>query len=239
MYKEAEVLFNDESVLRFENVTKYYIDGNIKRKILDNVSGVIEKGSINVIYGESGCGKTTLLSILSGIEEPEEGSVLYKNIEFYSLSQKRRANIRGREFGIVFQDYNLINELTAEDNIKLPLVINRIPFDLDYYSEIIHRMNISEIENRYPDEMSGGEKQRTAIARAMIAKPDIIFADEPTGSLDEENTDEVVALLENLSDIYNTSIVAVTHNKNLFKKPDNIINIYKGKLHFFGVEENV
>ena len=85
MYKEAEVLFNDESVLRFENVTKYYIDGNIKRKILDNVSGVIEKGSINVIYGESGCGKTTLLSILSGIEEPEEGSVLYKNIEFYSL----------------------------------------------------------------------------------------------------------------------------------------------------------
>ena len=223
-------MFSKEELIHFENLSKTYRDGKKERIVLDNISGIIEKKTVNIIFGESGCGKTTFLSILAGIEEPDSGIVFFNDHNFYNLNKTYQSIIRGKHFGIVFQDFNLIDELTAHDNIVLPLIINRIPTDKKYYREIVNRMNLSKVENSYPNEMSGGEKQRTAIARAMITKPDIIFADEPTGNLDEENTKEVVRLLTDMNNLFGTTIVVVTHDKMLFNNPDKVFELHNGSI---------
>lgn len=218
-----------DGIITFENISKSYKDGKKSRLILDSVSGFIDKGSVNVIFGESGCGKTTFLSILSGIERPDKGRVIYKDKDFYSLKPELQSQIRGLFFGIVFQDFNLIDELNAKDNILLPLKINKISLDEEYYKELVTRMGLSKVENSYPTELSGGEKQRTAIARAMITRPDIIFADEPTGNLDERNSKQIAEIFSDMNERFGTTIVVVTHDQELFREPDAVFYIRNGK----------
>ena len=215
-------------IIKCDMVSKSYLDGKKDRNVLNSFSVSIEKGTVNTILGESGSGKTTFLSMIEGIEKPTFGKIFYDGKDIYSLTEKQQAKIRGKEFGIIFQDFNLINELNVMDNIKLPLVINHIKFDEEYYNELIERMNLDRVENSYPDELSGGEKQRVAIARAMIVRPKILFADEPTGNLDNRNTGEIVSLLCDINKKYGTTLLIVTHDKELIKKPDSIITIRDG-----------
>ena len=226
-------------IIKCDMVSKSYLDGKKDRNVLNSFSVSIEKGTVNTILGESGSGKTTFLSMIEGIEKPTFGKIFYDGKDIYSLTEKQQAKIRGKEFGIIFQDFNLINELNVMDNIKLPLVINHIKFDEEYYNELIERMNLDRVENSYPDGLSGGEKQRVAIARAMIVRPKILFADEPTGNLDNRNTGEIVSLLCDINKKYGTTLLIVTHDKELIKKPDSIITIRDGNLKKKDVLSNV
>ena len=214
-----------------DDISKSYKDGDKERIVLDGLSGSIERGSINIIMGRSGCGKTTLLSVLAGIDKPTKGRLLYEGRDLYSVKKETRIEFRGKNIGIVFQDFNLLDEYTAEDNIKMPLLINHLTADRYYYDELISRLGLEGVTDRFPNEMSGGEKQRTAIARAMIIKPAILLADEPTGNLDEENSAEIARILCDINERYDTTIVMVTHDKDIIKNPDKMFYIKGGKLY--------
>ena len=216
-------------IIKCDMVSKSYLDGKNDRNVLNSFSVSIEKGTVNTILGESGSGKTTFLSMIEGIEKPTFGKIFYDGKDIYSLTEKQQAKIRGKEFGIIFQDFNLINELNVMDNIKLPLVINHIKFDEEYYNELIERMNLDRVENSYPDELSGGEKQRVAIARALVTNADIILADEPTGALDQKTGHEVLELLKEINKSGKTVII-VTHDEGIAKMTDRIITISDGRI---------
>ena len=158
---------------------------------------------------------------------------MVKEKDFYHLQSDYQAKLRGKFFGIVFQDFNLVDELTVKDNILLPLKINKIPFDQKLYDDLIYRINLLNVQDSYPCELSGGEKQRTAIARAMIIKPVAIFADEPTGNLDDKNSAEIINIFTEMNRIYNTSIIVVTHDTNLFTNPNTVFKIHDGRLYIF------
>jgi putative ABC transport system ATP-binding protein len=217
-----------EFILECESVTKKFGNKDNEIKAIKSTNIKIKKGSRNLIMGKSGSGKTTLLSMLEGIEKPTSGKVYYEGLDFYSLSEKKQAHIRGRNFGIVFQSFHLIPELTVLDNIKVPSIIDRGTFCAEFLDEIISIMEIEDKLTSYPAELSGGQKQRVAIARAMILKPDILFADEPTGNLDEQNSQMIIKLLNQLNSRYNITIVLVTHDSKLMKNPDCIFSINDG-----------
>lgn len=212
-----------KKIITAKGLTKSY-DGI--HNILSDVNIEIEEGSKNLIIGESGCGKTTLLSILEAIEKPDSGVLTIKDYDVYGMKSKELTKFRGENIGIVFQNYQLIQELTAIDNIKLPAVINKKNINEKYLKWLIKALNIK----RYPDELSGGEQQRVAIARAMILRPAILFADEPTGNLDEENTRYVMDLVEMLNAKLKVTIVMVSHDITMIKRMDTVFEIKNKKL---------
>lgn len=214
-------------IITAKGLTKSY-DGI--HNILSDVNIEIEEGSKNLIIGESGCGKTTLLSMLEGIEQPDSGVLTIKDYDVYGMKSKERTKFRGENLGIVFQNYQLIQELKAIDNIKLPAVINRKKIDEKYLKWLISALNIKHCIKRYPDELSGGEQQRIAIARAMILRPAILFADEPTGNLDDENTEYVMDLIELLNQKLKVTIVMVSHDTTMIKRMDTVFEIKNKKL---------
>ena len=223
-------LCNNENILKVKNLKKVYIDGQSERTVLNDINLNIKKGSINVITGESGCGKTTFISIMEGIDKPSEGEIVYQDKHFYELSKQEQAQIRGEKFGIIFQDFNLIDELTVKDNILLPTRINKKRVDVELYEDLIKILKLNKRENNYPNELSGGEQQRVAIARAMIMWPDIIFADEPTGNLDEKNSKIVKNTLLNVNQKYKKTIIIATHDMSFCDIADNIISITNGNI---------
>lgn len=193
---------------------------------LCSVSVTIQKGEFVAVLGRSGSGKSTLLNILAGLDRPSEGKVYIDGTDIFNLSEEKRTLLRREKIGFVFQAYELLHSLTVTENIRLP----ELKADTDYVRELLDTLKIRQYEKCYPDQLSGGEQQRTAIARALINHPPVLFADEPTGNLDSKTERIVIDLLKNLAAKYGTSILIVTHNEDLVKDADRVIRLEDGEI---------
>ncbi len=191
----------------------------------------IEKGLIYVIKGKSGSGKTTLLNILGGIDKPTSGNVYFNQKSFYDLSDKDQSLLRNQKYGFIFQTFNLLPELTVKENIELPKHFNHnLTIKKTDIVELSKELGIDSLLNKKPFELSGGEQQRVAIARALITNPDIIFADEPTGNLDSENSKIIADMLVRMVTSRKTTLIIVTHEENLIEHEHIKLIIHNGKL---------
>lgn len=215
------------SILKIKNLSKVYGENETEVKALSHINLEINKGEFVVIVGKSGSGKSTLLHIMAGLETPTYGDVVIENTNLSSLNEKERSLLRKEKIGLIFQSYNLIPVLTVEENIKLP-TINTSNQDDVYVNELMELLNIKERKNHLPNQLSGGQQQRVAIGRALVNKPAIIFADEPTGNLDTKTESEVLNLLKESQKKYNQTIIMITHNMDIAKYADKIIKIEDG-----------
>ena len=213
-------------VLRAENISKIYCQNAVSLQALCSVSVTIQKGEFVAVLGRSGSGKSTLLNILAGLDRPSEGKVYIDGTDIFSLSEEKRTLLRREKIGFVFQAYELLHSLTVTENIRLP----ELKADTDYVRELLDTLKIRQYEKCYPDQISGGEQQRAAIARALINHPPVLFADEPTGNLDSKTERIVIDLLKNLAAKYETSILIVTHNEDLVKDADRVIRLEDGEI---------
>lgn len=213
-------------VLRAENISKIYCQNAVSLQALHDVSVTIQKGEFVAVLGRSGSGKSTLLNILVGLDRPSEGKVYIDGTDIFNLSEEKRTLLRREKIGFVFQAYELLHSLTVAENIRLP----ELKSDTDYVRELLDALEIRKYEKCYPDQLSGGEQQRTAIARALINHPPILFADEPTGNLDSKTERIVINLLKKLAAKYETSILIVTHNEDLVKDADRVIRLEDGEI---------
>ena len=184
------------NILKVENLTKIYTMGETKVYALNDVSLTVDKGEYVAIVGPSGSGKSTLLHLLGGVDRPTSGKVFVNGIDIYKLNNDKLAIFRRNEVGLIYQFYNLIPILTVEENIKLPCLLDKKVVDEDYYQDIIKTLNLKSRINHLPNQLSGGQQQRVAIGRALINRPAIILADEPTGNLDSKSSDEIIELLK-------------------------------------------
>lgn len=213
-------------VLRAENISKIYCQNAVSLQALRNVSVTIQKGEFVAVLGRSGSGKSTLLNILAGLDKPTEGKVYLDGTDIFHLSEEKRTLLRREKIGFVFQAYELLHSLTVIENIRLP----ELRKDADYVGELLDALKIRQYEKSYPDQLSGGEQQRTAIARALVNHPPILFADEPTGNLDSRTERVVIDLLKSLAARYETSILLVTHNEELVRDADRVIRLEDGEI---------
>lgn len=200
---------------------------------LRGLSLEISQGEFVSIMGKSGCGKSTLLHCMSGIMKPTSGNIVFDDQSLFTLNGDKRSKIRRESMGFVFQFFNLIPELTVKENILLPIKINRLKLDEAYYDRLITDLELSEFIGRLPSTLSGGQQQRVAMARALIHKPKIVFADEPTGNLDEASSNEVIELLMSLQKVFNLTLVLVTHDKDIASYADRIIKMRDGKIELY------
>ena len=217
-------------ILRVENLCKEYGKGQTKVKALDNVSFSVEKGEFVAIVGASGSGKSTLLHLLGGVDRPNSGKVFIEGKDIYKLNDDELAIFRRRQVGLIYQFYNLIPILNVEENITLPLSLDGRKVDEKRLEELINLLGLSGRRTHLPNELSGGQQQKTSIGRAMITNPAIILADEPTGNLDSKSSDEVVTLLKKSNKDYKQTIIMITHNIEIAKVADRIITIEDGKI---------
>lgn len=215
-------------ILKVENLTKVYGKDNNKVVALDNVSFTVEKGEFIAIVGASGSGKSTLLHLIGGVDTPTSGKVFIDGQDIYKLNSDKLAIFRRREVGLIYQFYNLIPILTVEENITLPLELDNRKVDKFELNEIIKLLGLEKRRNHLPNELSGGQQQRTSIGRAIITKPAIILADEPTGNLDSKASEEVVTLLQKMNKDYKQTIIMI--NLEIASYADRIITIEDGKI---------
>lgn len=221
-----------EFALKVEELTYFINDGAIQKTIFDHISFKVESSSIVVLYGRSGIGKTTLLRLLSGIEIPASGSISIGLQKITGADQKKLAQLRRTNIGIVFQDFNLIERLTVQENLELPLVFSKVAKTERRLriEQALEKVGISDLIRQPVHILSGGEKQRVAIARALINNPQIILADEPTGSLDEENENKIINLFDSLNNDLGISFFIVSHNQNLINHYENRLTIRNKKV---------
>ncbi len=216
-------------MLKIENVTKKFEDGKSSILAVDNISLELEKGTFAAIVGPSGSGKSTLLTIMGALQRPSEGTIELDGTNLYTVSEKRRSEIRFNNLGFVLQGSNLIPYLTVEEQFLLKLKKSKLK-DKTLYADLLSKLGISNLKHKYPDEISGGERQRVAIALSLILKPDIVLADEPTASLDTDKSFDVVAMLKEITQTMNTTVVMVTHDTRMLEQCDRIFEIIDGKL---------
>ena len=207
----------------------YQLNGNDIR-VLKNINFEIKKNERVALIGESGSGKTSLLMLMSGLENPSSGSIIFENKDFSKISEEQKTAIRKKKIGLVFQQFYLIPNYTALENIMFPMQINKIKNEKENATLILSEIGLDHRKDNLPSELSGGEQQRVAIARAISFNPEIILADEPTGNLDRKNTEIVSNLLFDYSKKKKISLFLVTHNTNLAKKCDRVINLFDGQI---------
>ncbi|MCI9020051.1 MAG: ABC transporter ATP-binding protein [Eubacterium sp.] len=217
-------------ILRAVNVTKYYGTQPVLVKALDGVTLSVEQGSFTAIVGTSGSGKSTLLHMLGGLDTPTGGSVVVDGQELSGMGRNELAIFRRRKIGFIFQNYNLIPNLSIYDNIVLPVELDGRRADKLFTDSVIRTLGLEDKLNRRPGGLSGGQQQRAAIARALAAKPAIILADEPTGNLDSHTSQEVIGLLQNTSRQFHQTIVMITHDEEIAQMADRSIRIEDGKI---------
>ena len=205
----------------------YHLNGNDIR-VLKNINFEIKKNERVAIIGESGSGKTSLLMLMSGLEKPMSGKIIFNNVNFSEISEEKKTQIRKKEIGLIFQQFYLIPNYTALENVMFPMQINQIKDERNKAIKILSDIGLDHRKNNLPSELSGGEQQRVAIARAISFNPEIILADEPTGNLDRKNTEIVSDLLLNYSSKKKISLILVTHNMNLAKKCGRVIKLIDG-----------
>ena len=217
-------------ILRVENLCKEYGKGQTKVIALDNVSFKVDKGEFVAIVGASGSGKSTLLHLIGGVDKPTSGKVFIDGKDIYEFNDDELAIFKRRQVGLIYQFYNLIPILNVEENITLPLDLDNRKINYNNLNELISLLGLENRRKHLPNELSGGQQQRTSIGRAMITKPAIILADEPTGNLDSKSSDEIVALLKKSNKDYKQTIIMITHNIEIAKVADRIIKIEDGKI---------
>ena len=217
-----------KNLYKLSNINlNYHLNENDIR-VLENINFEIKKNERVAIIGESGSGKTSLLMLMSGLEKPTSGKIIFNNVNFSEISEKKKTQIRKKEIGLIFQQFYLIPNYTALENVMFPMQINEIKDEKKKAMKILSDIGLDHRKNNLPSELSGGEQQRVAIARAISFNPEIILADEPTGNLDRKNTEIVSDLLLNYSSKKKISLILVTHNMNLAKKCDRVIKLIDG-----------
>lgn len=199
-------------------------------KVLNGIDLEIRDGEYVAIMGKSGAGKSTLLNIMAGLDRPTEGHVIYNDVCFNECSDEKLAEYRRRQFGFIFQFYNLIPELTLYENVVLPIQLDGRKVDKTEAGKIIDQFELTERKNSFPNTLSGGEQQRAAIMRAIVHKPQIIFADEPTGNLDEESSNGFLKILHEIRERLHSTIVLVTHDAAVARRADRIVHITDGRI---------
>lgn len=217
-------------ILKTIDLSKSYGTGAIKVDALDKVSFSINQGEFVAVVGASGSGKSTLLHLLGGVDRPTAGKVLIDGQDIYELNDKKLSVFRRRKVGFVFQFYNLIPVLTAEENITLPLLLDNKKVDKDHLEELLKELGLTDRRHHLPSELSGGQQQRVSIGRALIYKPSIILADEPTGNLDSKNSKEIIDLLKFSVKKYHQTLIMITHDVNIASQADRIITLEDGKV---------
>jgi len=218
------------SLLKTNNLTKNYGIKETLVRALKPTSIEVEKGEFIAIVGPSGSGKSTLLHLLAGLDKPSAGQVFINDKDIYAMGEKEISRYRRRNIGFIFQAFNLIPILSAEENIKLPILMDGKKVDEEYIDELMEILDLKDRKKHLPGELSGGQQQRVSIARALANKPSIIFADEPTGNLDSKNSKEVLELLKGTIKKYDQTLVMITHDSNIAKMADRIITISDGTI---------
>lgn len=218
------------NILQCDHLSRSYGSGEERVLAVDGVSFAVEQGSFTAITGPSGSGKSTLLHLLGGLDRPSAGSVRFRDREIYDLKDDQLAILRRRQFGFVFQSYNLVRELTGYENILLPLMLDKRKPDEAYLDRLIDILGIRQRLNHLPSALSGGQQQRFAIARALANKPEILFADEPTGNLDGQTGRLVMDLLRSLNRELGVTLVLVTHDLGVAEQAERILHLTDGKI---------
>lgn len=218
------------SIVTLTDVNKTYHGTTKETRALQHCSLSIEKNAFTCIIGKSGSGKSTLLNAIGGLIQVDSGSVLVNQQELTKMNKKELARFRRENIGFVFQFFNLLQEQTVLENILLPFDLNNEKADLDFVNHVMKYLQIDDIKNKFPCELSGGQQQRVSIARAIVGKPNIILADEPTGNLDRENAKQVIQLLKECQSLFSQTIILVTHDIDLAKHADFIIYMEDGQV---------
>jgi putative ABC transport system ATP-binding protein len=216
------------AVVKAANLSKRYGQGDAQVEALRDVSLEIEEGRLTAIMGPSGSGKSTLMHILAGLDQPSEGTVSIAGLEISSMSDAQLTKLRRQHIGFVFQFFNLLPMLTAEENVLLPLSIAGRKPDKEWYDELIAKVGLADRKNHRPSELSGGQQQRVAIARALVSRPTVVFADEPTGNLDSKTSEEILELMRSSVDSYGQTTVMVTHDPRAAAIADRILFLADG-----------
>lgn len=218
------------SMIKISNLEKYYRTEDIETVALNKLSFEVQEGEFVAIMGPSGCGKSTLLNILGLLDDPDGGSFLFNGIEVVNFNERRRAELRKRNIGFVFQSFNLIDELTVFENVELPLIYLGLKASerKQKVEAVLDKIKIMHRRNHYPQQLSGGQQQRVAVARAVVNNPKLILADEPTGNLDSSNGNEVMQLLTDLNE-QGTTIIMVTHSEHDARYSHRVIRMLDGQ----------
>lgn len=219
-----------ESMIQVKNIFKRYKTKDVVVNALNNVDFIVKKGEIVVLLGRSGAGKSTLLNIVGGLLEPDKGNVIVDGERLYGIRDGRRADIRNKKIGYVYQDINLINELNVMENIRLPFDIAGKKYDKEYEKDIIKMLKLEERVKFYPCQLSGGERQRVAIARALIKKPSIVLADEPNGNIDSESGKAFMKYVKMSNERINQTFFIVTHDYMWLDIADRVYELVDGKI---------
>ena len=217
-------------ILKIENITKKYANGDKELYALDDVSFTVNQGEFIAIVGPSGSGKSTLLHMIGGIDKPTKGKIYINGTDISSLKPDKMTIFRRRNIGIVYQFYNLIPTLNAEDNIILPVLLDGKTVDKEKLNEIIKLLKIEDRRKAMPSQLSGGEQQRVSIGRALMNNPSIILADEPTGNLDSMASKEIVEIFKYYNKAYKQTLIIVTHDEKIALQADRIIKLEDGKI---------
>ena len=216
------------SLLKLDNLCKFYGEDETLVKAVDTVNLAVEEGEFIAILGASGSGKSTLLHMIGCVDKPTIGHVYLNGEDIYALNDSKQSKLRRESISIVYQFYNLIPTLNVVENITLPLDLSRKKVDQEYLDELLKLLKLEDRKKHLPNELSGGEQQRVAIGRALITRPNIILADEPTGNLDSKNSLEVMNILKQANAIYKQTIIMVTHDEELAKFAGRIITMKDG-----------
>jgi putative ABC transport system ATP-binding protein len=217
-------------ILKVNNLSKVYGKGDTQIKAIDGVSFSVKKGEFVAIVGPSGSGKSTLLHILGGVDTPSSGQVLVEGTDICALDQTKLAIFRRRQIGLIYQFYNLIPILNMEENITLPLLLDRRSLDEARLKEIIATLGLADRTKHLPNQLSGGQQQRVSIGRALINNPALVLADEPTGNLDSASSKEIIALLKLSNQRFHQTLIVVTHDREIAQQANRIISFGDGRI---------
>ena len=225
-------------ILKVQNLCKIYGKGEVRVDALKNVSFSLNKGEYAAVVGESGSGKSTLLNCIGALDTPTSGSIIMEGQDLFSMKEEQRTLFRRRNIGFIFQSFQLVSELNVEQNIMFPLLLDHRKPDAAEINDILGLLGLTERRHHLPGQLSGGQQQRVAIGRALVTKPKLILADEPTGNLDSKNSQDVIDLLTQASRRYQQTILMITHNNNLTASADRVFRVTDGVLTDLGGRAN-
>lgn len=217
-------------IVRVEGLSKHYGKGETLVKAIDHVSFHVEKGDYVAIVGPSGSGKSTLMHLIGGVDRPTEGKVFIEGQNIFDLKEDQLAVFRRRQVGLIYQFYNLIPILTVEENIKLPLLMDKKKVNETKFKELVQHLGLDDRLRYLPNQLSGGQQQRVSIGRSLIYEPSMVLADEPTGNLDSEASQEIMGLLEEANEIYQQTIIVITHDERVARRAKRMITMKDGTI---------